>query len=261
MRRAPAQADPGAGEMPQEAPAPPPAQQGRPPTPGQVRRERRALVRAREDRIRDLGGLMLEMYKRDRLKPELFFEQCAELVSIEERIQELDGALAAITKRTMAEANRCSCGAPLVWGAISAPTAGGPSERLRSSPAPTAATRCRRKPPFAPIAGVLRSRPRRATRAIRTRRSRPSPARVRPWGSHRLPTKPTRLSASKSTARRRRARSCPNCGASCEPYQDILECGLRLPLARGTVAKWEPRGSSGRPGSPGTGSGLSCFCC
>ena len=100
------------------APAPPPAPaRRRPPTPGQVRRERRALLRAREERVRDVGGLLLEMYKRDRLKPELFFEQCAELVSIEERIQELDGALAALTKRTMADANRCACGAPLVWGA------------------------------------------------------------------------------------------------------------------------------------------------
>ena len=115
-RRAPAQPEPGAGEASQEA-APPPPQQGRPPTPGQVRRERRALVRAREDRIRDLGGLLLESYKRDRLKPELFFEQSAEIVSIEERIQELDGALASLTRRTMAEANRCACGAPLVWGA------------------------------------------------------------------------------------------------------------------------------------------------
>lgn len=115
-RRAPAQPEPGAGEASQKA-APPPPQQGRPPTPGQVRRERRALVRAREDRIRDLGGLLLEAYKRDRLKPELFFEQSAEIVSIEERIQELDGALASLTRRTMAEANRCACGAPLVWGA------------------------------------------------------------------------------------------------------------------------------------------------
>ena len=115
-RRAPAQPEPGAGEASQEA-APSPPQQGRPPTPGQVRRERRALVRAREDRIRDLGGLLLEAYKRDRLKPELFFEQSAEIVSIEERIQELDGALASLTRRTMAEANRCACGAPLVWGA------------------------------------------------------------------------------------------------------------------------------------------------
>ena len=116
-RRAPVQAEPGAGEASQEAAPPPPPQQQRPPTPGQVRRERRALVRAREDRIRDLGGLLLEAYKRDRLKPELYFEQAAEIVSIEERIQELDGALASLTRRTMAEANRCACGAPLVWGA------------------------------------------------------------------------------------------------------------------------------------------------
>jgi double zinc ribbon protein len=57
------------------------------------------------------------MYKRDRLKPELFFEQCAEIVGIEERIQELDGALATLTRRSLADANRCACGAPLVWGA------------------------------------------------------------------------------------------------------------------------------------------------
>jgi hypothetical protein len=118
MRRAPAQPSQAPeGEAPPEGAPQPQSAARRPPTPGQVRRERRALVRAREERIRDLGGLMLEMYKRDRLRPELFFEQCAEVVSIEERIQELDGALAALTRRTLAEANRCACGAPLVWGA------------------------------------------------------------------------------------------------------------------------------------------------
>ena len=60
---------------------------------------------------------MLEMYKREQFKAELFYEQCAELISIEERIQELDGALASLTRRTLAEANRCACGAPLVSGA------------------------------------------------------------------------------------------------------------------------------------------------
>jgi double zinc ribbon protein len=117
MRRAPAQAEPGAGENPQQAYPPASYPQGRPPTAGQVRRERRALVRAREDRIRDLGGVMLEMYKRDRLKPELLSEQCGEIVSIEERVQELDGALAAVTHRTVEDASRCTCGAPLVPGA------------------------------------------------------------------------------------------------------------------------------------------------
>src|SRR5215213_25953 len=107
---------------PAEPQAPPPVSHPRlparrPPTPGQVRRERRALTRVREERIRDLGGLLLEMYKRDRLRPELFFDQCGEIVSLEQRIQELDAALASLTRRTVAEANRCACGAPLVWGA------------------------------------------------------------------------------------------------------------------------------------------------
>src|SRR5215217_1267272 len=98
------------------APAPPPAPaRRRPPTPGQVRRERRALLRAREERVRDVGGLLLEMYKRDRLRPELVFDQCAEIVSLEERIAELDAALASLTRR--APDVRCACGAPLAWGA------------------------------------------------------------------------------------------------------------------------------------------------
>jgi hypothetical protein len=74
-------------------------------------------VRAREDRIRDLGGLFLEMYKRGQFNQELFFEQCAEVVGIEERIQELDGMLVAATRMTLADANRCECGAPIVPGA------------------------------------------------------------------------------------------------------------------------------------------------
>jgi Double zinc ribbon len=111
MRRAQSEAEPS------EAAPPPQTRPRRPPTPGQVRRERRALVRAREERIRDLGGLMLEMYKRDRLRPELLSDQCAEIVGMEERIQELDASLAALTRRTLADANRCTCGAPLVRGA------------------------------------------------------------------------------------------------------------------------------------------------
>src|SRR5215218_3404059 len=96
------------------APVPAPVRR-RPPTPGQVRRDRRALMRAREERIRDLGGLLLEMYKRDRLRPELMFDQCAEIVGLEERIAELDAALATLTRRI--GETRCACGAPLAWGA------------------------------------------------------------------------------------------------------------------------------------------------
>ena len=83
------------------------------PTPGQLRRERRALVRTREDRIRDLGGIMLEMYKRDHFRQELILEQCAELVSLETRLHEVDVQLAGWSSRG---SSRCNCGAPIIWG-------------------------------------------------------------------------------------------------------------------------------------------------
>ena len=39
---------------------------GRRRPPSELRRERRALLRLREQKLRDLGGLSLEMYRRDR---------------------------------------------------------------------------------------------------------------------------------------------------------------------------------------------------
>ena len=56
------------------------------PHPGALRRERRALVRAREERIRDLGGLMLEMYRRDRFREDLLQERCLEVIALEDRL-------------------------------------------------------------------------------------------------------------------------------------------------------------------------------
>ena len=47
----------------------------------------------REERLRDLGGLTLEMYKRDRFNAGLVVERCAELVAIEARVQEIDALL------------------------------------------------------------------------------------------------------------------------------------------------------------------------
>ena len=51
----------------------------------ELRRERRALMLLREDRLRDLGGLTLEMYRRDQFNEALVVERCAELVAIEAR--------------------------------------------------------------------------------------------------------------------------------------------------------------------------------
>jgi len=87
------------------------------PHPGQLRRERRALLRAREGRLRDLGGLMLEMFRRDQFRQDLLVERCDELLALDERLQELDTLLAAsVSARRPAPSARCECGAPIVWG-------------------------------------------------------------------------------------------------------------------------------------------------
>ena len=71
----------------------------------------------REERLRDLGGLMLEMYRRDQFRQDLLVERCDELVALDERLQELDTLLAATASvRRAAPAARCTCGAPLIGG-------------------------------------------------------------------------------------------------------------------------------------------------
>jgi DNA-directed RNA polymerase subunit RPC12/RpoP len=104
-------------EEPAESGPPTPARAPRLPNPGALRRERRALVRTREERIRDLGGLMLEMYRRDQFKQDLLIEQCLEVISIEERLREIDNLLeASMEARRAGVGVRCTCGAPIVWG-------------------------------------------------------------------------------------------------------------------------------------------------
>jgi len=87
------------------------------PPAGQLRRERRALLQLREGRLRDLGGLILEMYRRDQFRQDLLVDRCSELVSLEERLAELDTLLAATVSRGRARrAARCECGAAIFWG-------------------------------------------------------------------------------------------------------------------------------------------------
>jgi uncharacterized protein YjiS (DUF1127 family) len=72
------------------------------PPAGQLRRERRALLQLREGRLRDLGGLILEMYRRDQFRQDLL----------------VDTLLAASVSRGRARpAARCECGAAVFWGA------------------------------------------------------------------------------------------------------------------------------------------------
>ncbi|MGH2934759.1 MAG: hypothetical protein ACRDL2_09665 [Gaiellaceae bacterium] len=85
---------------------------------GRLRRERRHLLHIREEKLRDLGGLMLEMFRRDQFRRELLLERCAELVALEERVAELDTLVAAAVSRGRVQpAVRCECGAPIFWGA------------------------------------------------------------------------------------------------------------------------------------------------
>jgi hypothetical protein len=88
------------------------------PPASQLRRDRRALLQLREQRLRDLGGLMLEMYRRDQFRQDLLVDRCTELAQLDERLGELDTLLAVSASRgRVREAARCECGAPLFWGA------------------------------------------------------------------------------------------------------------------------------------------------
>jgi hypothetical protein len=92
----------------------------------ELKRERKALLLIREDRLRDLGGLALEMYKRDRFSAGLVVERCAELVAIEARVQEIDALLNG-SSDVPGGAAICICGAPLLLGARFCATCGRPA--------------------------------------------------------------------------------------------------------------------------------------
>ena len=82
------------------------------PSAGELRRERRALLRAREERISDLGGLALEMFRQDSFREHVLYEQCAEVAAMEDRLLELD----VLLDIRRPPASRCTCGAPLFRG-------------------------------------------------------------------------------------------------------------------------------------------------
>jgi predicted amidophosphoribosyltransferase len=86
--------------------------------PAALLRERRELMRAREATIRDIGGLALEMRRRERWKDRLLQARCDEALEIERRVAEVDSLLAAVTvARAAPGAARCKCGAPVPAGA------------------------------------------------------------------------------------------------------------------------------------------------
>ena len=85
-------------------------------SPGALRRERKAIFRAREELLRDLGGLAMEMYRREQFREDLLAEHAREIANLEIRLHELDSMLAAAAAGRRATTSRCECGAPIIWG-------------------------------------------------------------------------------------------------------------------------------------------------
>lgn len=86
---------------------------------GVLRRERRALLKAREDALRDLGGLLVEMYRRGGFRDDLLQERAAAVVGIDARLGEIDGLLHGARRLA-----RCDCGAPVLRGSRFCPNCG-----------------------------------------------------------------------------------------------------------------------------------------
>ncbi len=91
------------------------------PQAGVLRRERRALLKAREDALRDVGGLLVEMYRRGGFRDDLLAERAAGIVGIDVRLAEIEGLLHGSRR-----VPRCECGAPILRGSHFCPNCGRP---------------------------------------------------------------------------------------------------------------------------------------
>jgi hypothetical protein len=88
---------------------------------GLLRRERRALLKARAEALSDLGGLLVEMYKRGGFRDDLLAERCSVIVGIDSRLADIEGLL-----HVRREVPRCECGAPMLRGSHFCPNCGRP---------------------------------------------------------------------------------------------------------------------------------------
>lgn len=92
---------------------------GSSPASAQHHDRRKRLVAARESTLRDLGGLMLEMYKRNRFREELLLDKCEEVLAIEVEIAHVDQRLFQLAPPTgsgQRPIGRCECGVPILPG-------------------------------------------------------------------------------------------------------------------------------------------------
>jgi hypothetical protein len=88
---------------------------------GVLRRERRTRLKAREDTLRDLGGLLVEMYRRGGFRDDLLQERAAIVVGIDARLGEIEELLHGSHRVA-----RCECGAPILRRSSFCPNCGRP---------------------------------------------------------------------------------------------------------------------------------------
>jgi zinc-ribbon domain len=88
---------------------------------GVLRRERRALLKARGDAVAELGGLLVEMYRRGGFRDDLLAERAATIVGIDSRLADIETLL-----HTGRRVPRCECGAPILRGSRFCPNCGRP---------------------------------------------------------------------------------------------------------------------------------------
>jgi hypothetical protein len=93
------------------------------PQPGVLRRERRALLKARAEALVDLGGLLVEMYRRGGFRDDLLAEHAAAVIGIDGRLAEIEELL-----HVRRQVPRCECGAPILRGSHFCPSCGRPRD-------------------------------------------------------------------------------------------------------------------------------------
>jgi hypothetical protein len=86
---------------------------------GLLRRERRALLQARQAAVADLGGLAVELYRRGGFRDDLLAERCSVIVGIDARLAEIEELL-----HVRRNVPRCECGAPVLRGSHFCPNCG-----------------------------------------------------------------------------------------------------------------------------------------
>lgn len=89
------------------------------PRSGLLRRERRALLETRGERLQDVGGLLVEMYRRGEFRRDVLSENCAEILGIDARLAEIEDLL-----QHGRPVPRCDCGAPMLRGTHFCPNCG-----------------------------------------------------------------------------------------------------------------------------------------